>query len=98
MGPMNLYFDVRDIFRAPRLALSGKKIFIFLIGLISGWIAYWLLTHVALGLAGISFASAPDMGYFLLGLKYIFLYGQALIQFLTPSQRVRSIRTMPVLA
>ena len=58
MGPMNLYFDVRDIFRAPRLALSGKKIFIFLIGLISGWIAYWLLTQVALGLAGISFASA----------------------------------------
>jgi len=25
MEPMKLYFDVRDIFRAPRLALSGKK-------------------------------------------------------------------------
>ncbi len=58
MGPMNLYFDVRDIFRAPRLALSGKKILIFLIGLIGGWIVYWLLTYLALGLAGVSFASA----------------------------------------
>ena len=58
MGPMNLYFDIRDIFRAPRLALSGKKIFIFLVGLISGWIAYWLLTYLALGLAGISFSAA----------------------------------------
>ena len=26
MEPMNLHFDVRDIFRSPRLALSGKKI------------------------------------------------------------------------
>ncbi len=58
MGPMNLHFDVRDIFRAPRLALSGKKIMIFLFGLISGWIAYWLLTYIALGLTGVSFASA----------------------------------------
>ena len=31
MEPMKLYFDVRDIFRAPRLALSGKKIWIFLV-------------------------------------------------------------------
>ena len=31
MGPLDLYFDVRDIFRAPRLALSGKKIWIFMI-------------------------------------------------------------------
>jgi len=28
MDPMKLYFDVRDIFRAPRLALSGKKVII----------------------------------------------------------------------
>ena len=26
MGPMDLHFNFRDIFRAPRLALSGKKI------------------------------------------------------------------------
>jgi len=25
MEPIKLYFDFRDIFRAPRLALSGKK-------------------------------------------------------------------------
>ena len=30
MEPMKLYFDVRDIFRSPRLALSGKKIWLFL--------------------------------------------------------------------
>lgn len=58
MGPMNLHFDVRDIFRAPRLALSGKKILIFLFGLISGWIVYWILTYLALALAGNSFSTA----------------------------------------
>ena len=30
MDSMKLYFDVRDIFRAPRLALSGKKIIVFI--------------------------------------------------------------------
>ncbi len=58
MWPMNLHFDIRDIFRAPRLALSGKKIFIFLAGLLVGWIGYWILSYLSLGLAGISFASA----------------------------------------
>ncbi len=57
MGPMNLHFDVRDIFRAPRMALSGKKIMIFLFGLISGWLAYWILAYIALGLAGYGFST-----------------------------------------
>ena len=43
MGPMKLYFDVRDIFRAPRLALSGKKIFIFTVAGVIGYAAFWLL-------------------------------------------------------
>ncbi|MFH1852739.1 MAG: hypothetical protein ABIA75_10370 [Candidatus Neomarinimicrobiota bacterium] len=57
MSPMKLYFDVRDVCRAPRLALSGKKILIFLLGLLSGWVAYWVLTNIALALAGYSFAT-----------------------------------------
>jgi len=40
MEPMKLYFDVRDIFRAPRLALSGKKIWIFLVANLIGYVCY----------------------------------------------------------
>jgi len=58
MGPMKLYFDVRDIFRAPRLALSGKKIWIFVVSGLIGYVAYWILTYLALGLAGLSFGNA----------------------------------------
>lgn len=53
MGPMDLHFDFRDIFRAPRLALSGKKIWIFMTGNLAGFVAYWVLTYLALALAGL---------------------------------------------
>ena len=42
-----LYFDIRDIFRTPRLALSGKKMWVHLIGLFLGWAIYSILTYVA---------------------------------------------------
>ena len=58
MGPMDLYFDVRDIFRAPRLALSGKKIWIFMIGNLAGFTLYWIFTYLSLALAGMSFGDA----------------------------------------
>ena len=58
MGSIKLYFDVRDIFRAPRLALSGKKIWIFIVGNLGGFILYWLFSYLALALAGESFTSA----------------------------------------
>lgn len=58
MGPINLYFDVRDIFRAPRLALSGKKIWIFVVGNLAGYIAYWLFSYMSLMMAGVSFSEA----------------------------------------
>jgi len=58
MGPINLYFDVRDIFRAPRLALSGKKIWIFVLGNLAGFIAYWLFSYLSLAMAGVSFTEA----------------------------------------
>ena len=58
MGPMNLYFDVRDIFRAPRLALSGKKIWIFIVGNLAGFIAYWVFTYLSLAMSGMGLSDA----------------------------------------
>lgn len=58
MGPMNLYFDVRDIFRAPRLALSGKKIWIMFIANIIGFVIYWILTMISLMVAGLPLGEA----------------------------------------
>jgi len=55
---MNLYFDIRDIFRAPRLALSGKKIWIFIVGNLSGFIAYWVFTYLSLAMSGIVLSDA----------------------------------------
>jgi len=55
MEPMKLHFDVRDIFRAPRLALSGKKIWIFLVANFIGYSAYFILNYLAFALAGQSF-------------------------------------------
>ncbi len=58
MGPMNLYYDFRDIFRAPRLALSGKKIWIFIVGNLGGFILYWISSYLSISLSGISFNDA----------------------------------------
>ena len=52
MEPMKLHFDVRDIFRAPRLALSGKKIWIFIVANVIGYCAYFILNYIALYLSG----------------------------------------------
>ena len=52
MGQMDLYFNIKDIFRAPRLALSGKKIWIFMIGNLAGFVSYWILTYFSFALAG----------------------------------------------
>lgn len=60
MEPMKLYFDVRDILRAPRLALSGKKIWVMLSANIPGYVLYWLLTYLSLAIAGVSFGDAWD--------------------------------------
>ncbi|MFQ6674976.1 MAG: hypothetical protein ACE5LH_01380, partial [Fidelibacterota bacterium] len=60
MGPMNLHFDFRDIFRAPRLALSGKKIWTMLEANVVGYAVYWVLTYVALAVSGGPFSLAWD--------------------------------------
>lgn len=41
------YFDIRDVFRAPRLALSGKKIMIQFFGLLTGYLGFLILTYIA---------------------------------------------------
>ena len=48
MDFVKLNFDFRDLFLAPRLALSGKKILIFIKGNIAGFIAYWFCSLLAL--------------------------------------------------
>ena len=58
MEPMKLYFDARDIFRSPRLALSGKKIWLFLKANLFGFTVYWILSYIALVLVGINFSDA----------------------------------------
>ena len=58
MGPMDLHFNFKDIFRAPRLALSGKKIWIFMTGNLAGFILYWAFSYLSLALAGIPFSTA----------------------------------------
>lgn len=49
------YFDVRDVFRAPRLALSGKKILIQFMGLFIGYLGFLILSYIAFLSAGSSF-------------------------------------------
>ena len=49
MIPLNLNYNYKDIFLAPRLALSGKKIFLILKGNLVGYIAYFFFfSYVAL--------------------------------------------------
>ena len=60
MEPMKLYFDVRDIFRSPRLALSGKKIWLFLKANLFGYAIYWILSYAALLISGTTFSDAVN--------------------------------------
>ena len=53
MGPLK--FNFRDIFRSPRMALSGKKIFIFIQGNLFGYIVYWLCSYIALEISQFPF-------------------------------------------
>lgn len=50
------YFDIRDIFRAPRLALSGKKLYLQASGLVLGYLGFLILTYIAHLLSGLSFS------------------------------------------
>lgn len=56
----NFYFDIRDIFRAPRLALSGKKLLIQTFGFVVGYVGYLVLTYFAYLFSGIPISETWD--------------------------------------
>ncbi|MCJ7508636.1 MAG: hypothetical protein MUO85_07910 [candidate division Zixibacteria bacterium] len=59
------YFDVRDIFRAPRLALCGKKLPVQFLGFLIGYLGYLILTYFAYLSEGASLAEIwKDYGLF----------------------------------
>jgi len=58
MEPLKLYFDFRDIFRSPRLALSVKKNWLFLKANLFGFAVYWIFSYIAIILTGIGFSEA----------------------------------------
>ena len=54
MIPLKLNYNYTDIFRAPRLALSGKKILFLLKGNLFGYIAYFIFSLISLLSTGMS--------------------------------------------
>ena len=52
------YFDIRDVFRAPRLALSGKKILLQFMGLLVGYLGYLFFTYLAFICTGFGLSEA----------------------------------------
>jgi hypothetical protein len=53
-----LRFDVRDVFRAPRLALSLQRMWIQLVGMSIGYIGYLIITYLSFLAGGVDFGSA----------------------------------------
>ena len=54
MIPLKLNYNYTDIFRAPRLALSGKKILFLIKGNLFGYIAYYIFSTISLLSTGIT--------------------------------------------
>ena len=54
MIPLKLNYNYSDIFRAPRLALSGKKILFLVKGNLFGYIAYFIFSFISLSSTGMS--------------------------------------------
>ena len=53
-----MYFDARDIFRSPRIALSLQRIWIQFVGLFVGYSGYLILTYLSFLVAGLNFVTA----------------------------------------
>ena len=72
MKEYELHYNYKDIFIAPRLALSPKKIWVLVIGNLSGFILYWMTSYMSLILSGIEINEAiADYGL------YPFLFGSS---------------------
>ncbi len=48
-----MHFDVRDVFKSPRFALSLQRIWIQFIGLVVGYLGYLLFTYISFITAGV---------------------------------------------
>ena len=44
---VNVRFDVRDIFKAPRIALSFQRLWIQFIGIVTGYVVYVMFTYLS---------------------------------------------------
>jgi len=53
-----LHFNYKDIFLAPRLALSPKKIWIFILGNLTGYIGYWVSSFLAIIVSNVNIIEA----------------------------------------
>lgn len=54
---IKLHYNFKDLFRATRLGLSLKKIFVMLLSLLIGFVAYFVLTYAAFMISGIKIAA-----------------------------------------
>ncbi len=57
------YYDLRDIFRAPRIALQGKNIFLQMINLLIGYLGYGILSYAALLAEGSNMSFVWDVHF-----------------------------------
>ena len=53
-----LHFNYKDIFLAPRIGLSPKKIWIFILANLSGYICYWVLSFLAMIVSNVNIIEA----------------------------------------
>ena len=53
-----LHFKYKDIFLAPRIGLSPKKIWIFILGNLTGYIGYWVLSFLAMIVSNVNIIEA----------------------------------------
>ena len=91
MIPYKLSYNYKDLFKSPRIALSGKKIWVFLIANLFGYASYWLLTYTSILISGTSLNDALTLhglypsiqGYKLSVLSYIFFYSGIFLWFIS---------------
>ena len=53
-----LHFNYKDIFLAPRIGLNPKKIWIFILGNLTGYIGYWALSFLAMIVSNVNIIEA----------------------------------------
>lgn len=91
MLPYKLSYNFKDLFKSPRIALSGKKIWVFLVANLFGYTSYWLATYIAILISGTSAKELLIMhglypsiqGYELSIVSYIIFYFGIFLWFLS---------------